>query len=178
MAGNDEPRLIAAARRGDTRAFAGLVAANQQSVRAFLRRYSGDGVDADDIAQEAFVTAWARLDRFDGRSSFRSWVIGIGYRLARDARRARTRAAARDSSWLDHNAAVSGADAPAEDLLALANAMAALPEAQRAAVALCLGEGFSHAEAAIALKLPLGTVKSHVARGRERLLRALGGDNE
>jgi RNA polymerase sigma-70 factor (ECF subfamily) len=51
--------------------------------------------------------------------------------------------------------------------------MAALPQDQRAAVALCLGEGFSHAEAAEILRMPLGTVKSHVTRGRERLAQAL-----
>ena len=50
-----------------------------------------------------------------------------------------------------------------------------LPLDQRAAVALCLAEGFSHAEAAEALGVPLGTVKSHIARGRARLLEVLGG---
>ncbi|MBC7770379.1 MAG: RNA polymerase sigma factor, partial [Phycisphaerales bacterium] len=63
--------------------------------------------------------------------------------------------------------------APLADRIALARAMTELPEDQRASVALCLGEGFSHTEAAEILKLPLGTVKSHVTRGRERLLRAL-----
>lgn len=174
---SDEQRLIAAARRGESRAFAALVEGNQQAVRGFLRRFGGDWAEADDVAQEAFVTAWARLDRFDGKSSFRSWVCGIGYRIARDARRARTRAAARDTSWAEHQA-IADAAAPIEDQMALAVAMAALPEQQRAALALCLGEGFSHAEAAEILKLPLGTVKSHVARGRERLLAALGGGDE
>jgi RNA polymerase sigma-70 factor (ECF subfamily) len=55
--------------------------------------------------------------------------------------------------------------------------MAELPDDQRAAVALCLGEGFSHTEAAAILALPLGTVKSHVTRGRERLLARLRGDD-
>jgi RNA polymerase sigma-70 factor (ECF subfamily) len=172
MTPNDEARLIAAARRGDTRAFAALVDAHQQAVRGFLRRFCGIWADADDIAQEAFVTAWRKLARFEGRSSFRSWVCGVGYRIARDARRSHARSARRDADWSaeqdDHNS-----EAPLEDRMALADAMAALPEDQRAAVALCLGEGFSHAEAAAILKLPLGTVKSHVTRGRERLLAAL-----
>jgi DNA-directed RNA polymerase specialized sigma24 family protein len=54
--------------------------------------------------------------------------------------------------------------------------MAELPDEQRAVVALCLGEGFSHTEASEILKLPLGTVKSYVTRGRERLLARLGGE--
>lgn len=172
MTTNEEARLIAAARRGESRAFAALVDANQQAVRGFLRRFTGDGLDGDDIAQEAFVTAWARLDRFEGKSSFRAWVVGIGYRIARDARRARTRANMRDRAWLEHQDGES--EALLEDRIALADAMAELPEDQRAAVALCLGEGFSHGEAAGILNLPLGTVKSHVTRGRARLLAALG----
>ena len=172
MSGDDEARLIAAARRGESRAFAALVEAHQQSVRGFLRRFCGHWADADDIAQDAFVTAWRKLSRFEGRSSFRSWVCGIGFRIARDARRSHARAAARDTDWRAQQDDESNT-APLEDRLALADAMAELPDDQRAAVALCLGEGFSHAEAAAILNQPLGTVKSHVARGRERLLKAL-----
>lgn len=171
MSADEEARLIAAARRGDSRAFAALVDAHQQAVRGFLRRFTGAWADADDIAQEAFVTAWRRLDRFEGRSTFRSWVSGIGYRIARDARRAHGRALKRDGDWAESQAPAE--QAPIEDRMALADAMAALPEDQRAVVALCLGEGFSHTEASEILNLPLGTVKSHASRGRERLLQAL-----
>ncbi len=171
MSGHDEARLIAAARAGDGGAFAELVARHQQALRGFLRRIVGHWGDADDLAQEAFVVAWSRLARFEGRSSFRTWVCGIGYRIARDAERAHRRAQARDADWLD--AQGESDPAPLEDRIALAEAMAALPQDQRAALALCLGEGFSHAEAAEVLHMPLGTVKSHVNRGRERLLQAL-----
>jgi RNA polymerase sigma factor (sigma-70 family) len=176
MSAHDEARLIAAARAGDGAAFAELVARDQQAVRGFLRRFVGHWGDADDLAQEAFVIAWSRLDRFEGRSSFRSWVSGIGYRLARDAKRAHGRAVARDADWLETQSHEN--QAPLEDRIALADAMAALPHDQRAAVALCLGEGFSHAEAAEILRLPLGTVKSHVTRGRERLMQVLGTSDE
>src|SRR5262245_23414815 len=159
MSPNDEARLIAAARRGDARAFAALVDANQQAVRGFLRRFCGIWADADDIAQEAFVIAWRKLARFEGRSSFRSWVSGIGYRIARDARRSHARSARRDADWRAEQERETSEAAPMEDRIALADAMAALPADQRAAVALCLGEGFSHPEAAAILHLPLGTVK-------------------
>jgi RNA polymerase sigma-70 factor (ECF subfamily) len=174
MMNNEEARLIAAARKGDGRALAALVAEHQQAVRGFLRRFVGRWGEADDLAQEAFLTAWSRLDRFEGRSSFRSWVCGIGYRIARDAHRSHVRAAVRETDWAELQGSAEGS-APLEDRIALADAMAALPQDQRAAVALCLGEGFSHGEAAEILRLPLGTVKSHVTRGRERLLQALGG---
>ncbi len=172
MSPDEEARLIAAARSGDSRAFAALVGAHRQAVRGFLRRFTGHWADADDIAQEAFVTAWRKLSRFEGRSTFRSWVSGIGFRIARDARRAHGRSTVRDTAWADHQDG-GEATAPLEDRIALEAAMADLPDEQRAAVAMCLGEGFSHSEAAGILNLPLGTVKSHVARGRERLLRAL-----
>jgi RNA polymerase sigma factor (sigma-70 family) len=173
MTENDEKRLIKAARAGDARAFAALVEAHQQKIRGFLRRFSGHWADADDIAQEAFVTAWRKLASFEGRSTFRVWVTGIGFRIARDARRAHGRSAARDAAWLSEQDDGDASAAPLADRIALADAMATLPDEQRAAVALCLGEGFSHAEAAVILKTPLGTVKSHVTRGRERLLRVL-----
>lgn len=173
MTPHDEARLVAEARGGGTRAFAFLVEAHQQAVRGFLRRLVGGHADADDLAQEAFLTAWRRLDRFEGRSSFRSWVCGIGYRLARDQRRSRRRAMRRDAAWLEEEgpAAIPHAGEAAVDARTL---LAALPEDQRAAVALCLGCGFSHAEAAEALAMPLGTVKSHVLRGRARLRALLG----
>jgi RNA polymerase sigma-70 factor (ECF subfamily) len=171
MTADEEARLVAAALRGDARAFSVLVAQHQQAVRGFLRRFTGNFADADDLAQEAFVTAWRKLHRFEGRSTLRSWICGIGLRIARDAKRGRMRAVRRDSDWAESLDAPD--QAPIEDRIALAQAMAELPEEQRAAVALCLGEGFSHAEAAAILDTPLGTVKSHVARGREKLLQAL-----
>jgi RNA polymerase sigma-70 factor (ECF subfamily) len=60
----------------------------------------------------------------------------------------------------------------------MAAAMADLPPDVRACVALCLADGWSNTEASVALDLPLGTVKSHVARGRARLLKALGGPDD
>ena len=120
--------------------------------------------------------AWSRLDRFEGRSSFRTWVCGIGYRIAHDAWRAHGRSQARDAEWLATQS--ENDQAPLEDRIALVDAMRTLPQDQRAALALCLGEGFSHAEAAEILRMPLGTVKSHVNRGRDRLLQILEARDE
>ncbi|MBI1186231.1 MAG: sigma-70 family RNA polymerase sigma factor [Alphaproteobacteria bacterium] len=173
MTPHDEARLLGEARRGGTRAFAFLVEAHQQSVRGFLRRLVGNHADADDLAQEAFVTAWRRLRRFEGRARFGVWVCGIGYRLARDQRRARGRAMARDAAWLDAHGPAE-AEHAGEALSDARTLLAMLPEDQRAAVALCLGCGFSHADAAEALGMPLGTVKSHVQRGRARLQALVG----
>jgi len=162
--------LLAAAQRGEGFAFARLVQAHQQGLRAFLRRACGNHAEADDLAQETFLFAWQRLAEFRAESSLRVWLCGIAWKKLQAARRSFARARARDSAYVEANAP----DEPdAANNAALARAMRELPLDQRACVALCLAAGYSHAEAAEALALPLGTVKSHVTRGREKLLAAL-----
>lgn len=168
--------MIAAARSGDMRAFGRLVDAHQVAVRGFLRRLMRRMGDAEDVAQEAFVRAFETLDRFDGQARFRTFVCGIAYRVWRDQNRSWFRARARDQAYADAAPAAEGLST--ELRLALRQAMDALPEAQRAAVALCLGAEFTHEEAAAALQMPVGTVKSHVARGRARLKQVLGEDSD
>lgn len=163
--------LVEAARRGSDLAFERIVQHHQQAVRAFLRRLGGDLDEADDLAQETFIAAWGALDRFRGQSSLRSWLCGIAYRKRLGQQRGRRRTEARDAAFLEVADPPPGGSS--DDRLDLARAMAELPLEQRAAVSLCLAADFSHAEAAHALHLPLGTVKSHVARGRAKLLQAL-----
>jgi RNA polymerase sigma-70 factor (ECF subfamily) len=171
LEGVDEA-LVAAAQAGSTEAFSRLVDRHQQAVRAFLRRACGDFALADDLAQDAFITAWDRIGRLKAGASVRAWLCGIAYRKHLTARRSAVRSRIREETWDAERPACGGT--AAEDRLALGTAMAELPPDQRACVALCLAADFSHAEAAEALDLPLGTVKSHVARGRARLLAKLG----
>jgi RNA polymerase sigma-70 factor (ECF subfamily) len=151
--------------------FSRLVALHQQALRAFLRRLCRNHAQADDIAQESLVIAWQRMDRFDAARDFRPFLFGIAWRRLSQSRRSLFRRMARDAA-----AAADDVALPDSDLrLDLAAALAALPETQRAAILMCLVHDFSHAETAEALALPLGTVKSLVARGREKLQAALGG---
>ena len=167
--------LVAAVRAGSDAAFARLVERHQAPVRAFLRRLLGRNWDeADDLAQDVFVAAWGSLGRLKAPAGVRAWLFGIAWCKGQDRIRSGLRSQARDRSWLDETAPTGGISE--EDRLALADAMAGLPADQRACVALCLADGWSHSEAAEALGLPLGTVKSHVTRGRARLLAALGGE--
>ena len=163
--------LVRAARAGSQTAFGRLVERHQQGLRAFLRRAAG--ADADDVAQEAFVTAWANLNRLRDDEGFRPWLYGIAWRKALTLRRSASRSARRDHDWVEERAGEGGGLDPA-DRMALEAAMAQLPDDQRAAVALCMAQGWSHGDAADALGLPLGTIKSHVARGRDKLLSVLG----
>jgi len=164
--------LVRAARAGSQAAFARLVAIHEKPLRGFLRK-SG-WVDADDIAQEAFVAAWTSLGRLRADDGFRAWLYGIAWRKAQDNRRAASRSARRDEDWRGQEALEAASEVAQEDRMALQAALDTLPEDQRACITLCLGQGWSHPEASEALGLPLGTVKSHVTRGRERLLAVLG----
>jgi RNA polymerase sigma factor (sigma-70 family) len=175
MNAGDEARLIELARSGDYAAFGRLVDMHQAGVRAFLRRVTGNYADADDLAQEAFARTWDVLNRFDGTSSLRTFICGVAFQYWRRARRAQSRREARETAYADLSETQTD-ESPrrAGQRLVLRKAMQELPEDQRAALALCLGQEFTHAEAAEILKLPLGTVKSHVTRGRARLQAALG----
>lgn len=172
-----DSELVSRALAGSDAAFSRLVERHQAAVRAFLRRFLGSGwAEADDVAQEAFVAAWASLRRLKDPAGVRSWLCGIAWRKAQDRIRNNRRGVARDSRWLE--AVETPAGISAEEKMALQAAMAGLPADVRACVALCLGDGWSHGEASETLGLPLGTVKSHVARGRARLLKALGGPDD
>ena len=163
--------LVEAAQAGSAGAFSRLVERHQQAVRAFLRRTCGDG---------RWPTTWrrrpssspGRIGRCKG-ASVRAWLCGIGYNRHRTQIRSRSRERARGAAYEAEEPPSRGA--MTDERLTLEAAMADLPPDQRACVALCLAADFSHQEAADALGLPLGTVKSHVTRGRARLLQALGG---
>ncbi|CAM3151893.1 RNA polymerase sigma factor [Asticcacaulis taihuensis] len=167
-----EDPLIRRAREGSSDAFSRLVADHQQAVRAFVRRLCAQPDDADDLAQEAFVTAWAILHKLRDDVSFRTFVCGIAYRKALNDRRRLNRSGARDTEWfgLQEQSRPSTIDAK----LSVQAALASLPLDQRAAISLCVAADYSHAEAAEILGLPLGTIKSHILKGRAKLNALLG----
>lgn len=165
---------MADARAGDLRAYGRLVDANQSAVRAFLRRLVGNASDAEDLAQEAFARTWEVLHRINGGSRLRSFVCGVAFQYWRRSRRAAARRVVRETAYAEMGDSQHDPQDRAAARLALRRAMDELPHDQRAALALCLGQDFTHAEAAEVLKLPLGTVKSHISRGRARLQAALG----
>lgn len=168
-----DAELVSRALAGSDAAFSRLVERHQGVVRGFLRRALGGGwAEADDVAQEAFLAAWGALRSLREPAGVRAWLCGIAWRKAQDRIRSSRRGAARDSLWLE--TVETPVAVSAEDRMSMAAAMAELPPEVRACVSLCLADGWSHGEASTALGLPLGTVKSHVARGRARLLKALG----
>lgn len=167
-------RWLSEAQNGSDLAYGRLMASHQAAVRGFLRRMLGGGwADADDVAQEVFVHAWQSLGAVREPEKFKSWLIGIAWRRARDHIRSSQRRACRDREWLQDLSVPHGVSQ--EEKMAVEQAMQVLAPDARACVALSLAEGWTHGEISASLGLPLGTVKSHVTRGRERLLAVLGG---
>ena len=153
----------------DQAAFGELVQRHQSVVRHFLRHLArGDAALADDLAQETFVNAWRSLARFQGRSSFSTWVLGIAHNQWRNARRLQ-RTLPIEPQHLD-TLEPTPSPAPLSDLRAdLSRALSSLGSEEQIALHLCYQQGFSHSEISEILDWPLGTVKTHLNRGKEKL---------
>ena len=167
LAGLHDVELASLAAAGQQAAFGELVRRHGSAVRALVRRMGADAALADDIAQDACLAAFERIAEYRGEGSFQGWVKRIAARLyvRRWRRAARTELLADPAEPAQDGLARADADGR----LDLDEALRALPRAERICVSLCFGAGFSHAEAAEALNAPLGTVKSHVKRGLDRL---------
>jgi RNA polymerase sigma-70 factor (ECF subfamily) len=173
-----EPALIAAAKARDERAFAEIVRRRQSWMRGLLLRLAGDSALADDLAQETFVRAWERLGDLQNPLAFAGWLRRIAVTAFLQAKR---RGGGRVMQSLDA-AEQFAAESPAVDRAAasridLDRALAMLSPAERLCVTLNHGEGLSHGEIAALTGLPLGTVKSHILRGVEKVRRAFGDED-
>jgi RNA polymerase sigma factor (sigma-70 family) len=155
----------------DQNAFGELVRRYQSPVRGFLVKMTGgDAHQADDLAQEAFVKAWKKLGSFRSEGKFSTWLFGIAHNEWRMKVRGRKELALEDLAENPPADAEQPDNAAASRLrLDLAEAMKKLTPAERAAIVLCCQNGLSHDEAAQALDCPLGTVKTNVLRGKEKL---------
>lgn len=166
----DDATLNRYAAQGDQRAFSALVLRHEARLRGFLRRLAGADI-ADDLAQEALLRAWRRAQQYDGRGRYEAWLLGIGWRVFLDARRTERAQQAIRRDMGDLHIAASACH-PGDAALDVERMLMALDPADRGALLLCVGQGWSHGEAAAIMGLPLGTVKTRVARA-QRLARAM-----
>ncbi len=168
MALSDTDLVMLAKAAPDRAAFDGLVRRHQAGLRAFLRKLGADAAQADDLAQETFIKALRSLQSYRGGASFRSWLYAIAWReFLQGARSERSR-----SRLSEAVAAESQGEATCSTgdfSLDLQRALASLDDIERAAVLLCDAVGLSHGEASVTLGAPLGSVKTYVARAREKL---------
>lgn len=164
--------LATLAAAGGRRAFGELVRRHGSAVRALLRRLGADPATADDLAQDAFLVAFERITEFRGEGTFVAWVKRIAARLY--IRRWRRHGQLEDAvEFEERHGLISEGEGEAARRLDLDEAMKDLTEGERICVSLCFGAGLSHGETAEALGAPLGTVKSQVKRGLEKLRRRL-----
>jgi RNA polymerase sigma-70 factor (ECF subfamily) len=169
MVGDDADLIALVLAAGDQRAFATLVSRHQQAVRSLLMRLCRNHALADDLAQDTFVKAYNKIGGYSGSGSFRAWLCRIAYNeflMSARKRKAADKAMDRLQAEPQEMSAVIAAPAARVDL---DRALATLGEEERICVVMCYAGGLSHSEAAEATGLPLGTVKSHVNRGRARL---------
>jgi RNA polymerase sigma-70 factor (ECF subfamily) len=169
--------LLARHVAGEPEAFGEIVRRHRDRLWAVALRTLGDREEAADAVQDALVSAFRAAHTFKGRSAVTTWLHRITVNACID--RARKTASRRTASISDEKRFEEllepheSAAAPAErgelhnELL---GALATLPVEQRAALVLVDMQGYSVAEAASVLDVPVGTVKSRCARGRARLL--------
>jgi RNA polymerase sigma-70 factor, ECF subfamily len=186
----EESMLLAAARRGDGRAFERLTKPYRRELHIHCYRMLGSLDDADDAVQDALIRAWRQLGRFEDRSRFRGWLYRIATNVCLKALAARRRANQREGRFgrsegrldpypdvlLDEASAIEGA--PEEEVarrenveLAFLAAVQLLPPKQRAVLVLREALGFSAAEVAEVLDTTVAAANSALQRARDTLER-------
>lgn len=153
----------------------GEIVALLPRLRRFARTLARDPHDADDLVQLAVERALAHVDQWRPGTPVAHWMFGIMRNAWIDEGRAR----GRRRRWFVRDVEVDEVRDPAgegdTDLLSIQAAMERLPDEQRLAVGLVLVEGLSYKEAAAVMDVPIGTLTSRLARGRDTLMQLLGG---
>lgn len=177
----NEQELIHRAQRGDTDAFADLLALHERFVYNLALRTIGNPTEAEDVAQEAFVRAWQALPNFRGGSALRTWLYRIVVNLCinRFPRLRRELNELTDdyctdlpeTTWFEHDPALRSE--ARERRAMLHREIESLPESQRMLITLRYQDEMSYDEIASLVGLPLGTVKTGLFRAKERLRQAL-----
>lgn len=169
----DQENIIARARRGDADAFEQLVVAYRDQVFRLALRMCGNEADADEVAQEAFLSAWKALPNFRGDSRFSTWLYQLTSHAAIDLmRRKKRQIAAEDITEVSAPDPAPGPQQQAEQSetrQAVRDAMAQLSPEYRQIVVLRFLQELSYEEIGAVLKLPPGTVKSRLNRAKAQL---------
>ena len=169
---SDEAALIARAQGGDARAFETLYRLNIDRVYGLCLRMTGNVGEAEDCAQEAFIQAWNKLDKFRGDSAFGTWI----HRIAVNAVLGRIRKSKRERDRIQVVADTTSSPASIGDsgeLRDLSDAIDRLPEGARHVFVLNAVYGYSHEESSNMLGIAVGTSKAQLHRARRLLAQQL-----
>jgi RNA polymerase sigma-70 factor, ECF subfamily len=168
--------IIARVRAGDTQAFADLVRRHQDRVYGMALRATGRSEDAEDLAQEVFLSVFRGLEGFKGDAQFTTWLYRIAWNRCADWLRRNRKPGRRTAPLEEADGLADGRADPAaevigeDDRLRLRRAIDGLEEHYRSVVELAGIQGLSYAEVGAALGLPVKTVETRLYRAR-RLLR-------
>ncbi|MEO2166469.1 MAG: sigma-70 family RNA polymerase sigma factor [Acidimicrobiales bacterium] len=160
-----------AAQKGDTEALDQLLRRHHDKVWGICRRLAGNDADALDATQEALIAVATRLNRFDGKSRFTTWLYRVTTNACLDElrRRARRPLVGLDAAFEPLDLSAPPVDGLVADRLLIDAALARLPEEFRVAVVLRDLLDLDYAEISEILDIPPGTVRSRIARGRGAL---------
>ncbi len=178
---DNEQSIVKKATQGDAVAFEQLMRAHEGRMYAVSLRMCGNREDALDCTQEAMLRIYRAMSSFKGQSSFATWVYRITMNTCLDElRRRKVRTSSSLDALLDSGWAPSDEDdtperhsIASEQRRTLERAIADLPEDMRAAIVLRDVQGFSYEEIAQMLTANVGTIKSRISRGREKLRETL-----
>lgn len=163
--------LLARIARSDNAAVREMVARKLPRLLALAARVLGDRMEAEDVAQEAFLRIWRQAPRWEnGRARFDTWLYAIVLNLCRDRlRRRREIYAAEPPETADPNSAPDRGLYDRDDIRTVESALAMLPERQREAIVLQYYEEFSNIEAAAVMGISVEALESLLARARRSL---------
>ena len=168
--GEDHELIARVVSAQDTAAFGELVRRHQSQVRNFLRKLAGDVTLADDLAQDCFIHAWDKLQTFSGRGTFIGWLLKVAYTTFLQSRRKSKRYA----EILQEAGTVADLESrnytvQSDEVTDLDRFLAVLSEEERAIMVMSYACGLSHREISDATDMPVGTVKSVIFRGKQKI---------
>jgi RNA polymerase sigma-70 factor (ECF subfamily) len=185
LAVDPDLELVRRAQAGDVQAFGDLVERNRRAVFRAALAAVGSATEADDVAQEAFVTAFQKLQGFRGDASFKTWLLAITWRKAIDRRKSVTRWMQRlvspahseetGEEWDPMDRLAAGGQSQEDELVTsdlqrrLKPLIASLPKKLRDALLLACSGDHTYEEIGRMLKIPTGTVKWRVSEARKVL---------
>lgn len=170
-----EALVVSLAARGDRDAFAELVRRLQPRIRNLMRRFTGDPSLADDLSQQVFLKAWSRIRQVRNPERFGPWLNRIAVNAWIDHQRKK------GTGWNHHeldDERLAAAPQSTAEAIDLDGALGQLPAPVRLCIVLSYHERLSHAEIAALTEMPVGTIKSHIRRGSNRLRELLSAYGE